>query len=67
MMNSAGVDEYISIFFFFSDHRTLKFQQMQCNPTNKKIVALFTLTNFHSGEAGITYFDFKANFLVYHI
>ena len=26
--------------FFFSDRRTLKFQQMQCNPTNKKTVAL---------------------------
>ena len=26
--------------FFFSNHRTLKFQQMQCNLTNKKTVAL---------------------------
>ena len=35
--NSTGVDEYISSFLgFFSNRHTLKSQQMQCNPTNKK-------------------------------
>ena len=32
-----------STFYFFPNRRTLKFLKVKCNPTNKKLVALWTL------------------------
>ena len=37
IMNNWYILEQSFILFFFSDHRTLKFLEMKCNPTNKKV------------------------------
>ena len=36
-MHNWYILEQSFIFIFFSDHRTLKFLEMKCNPTNKKV------------------------------